>query len=73
MKRILSIALFAFLLCACGNKTLLDENRTFANDTWMRFTPEHFDVPVSNTETATISMSPSSSTLPSTTKLLFLS
>lgn len=50
MKRILSIALFAFLLCACGNKTLLDENRTFANDTWMRFTPEHFDVPVSNTE-----------------------
>ena len=45
------IALVAsVLLCSCGNKTLLDETRTFTNDTWMRFTPEHFDIQATNTD-----------------------
>ena len=38
------------LLCSCKNNTLLDETRTFANDTWLRFTPEHYSVEVANTE-----------------------
>ena len=39
------------LLCtACGHKTLLDETRTFNNDTWLRFEPERFSVDVNNTD-----------------------
>ena len=38
------------LLCSCANKTLLDETRTFQNDTWMRFQPEKFQVEAPNTE-----------------------
>ncbi|MBR3413841.1 MAG: hypothetical protein IKG81_14265 [Bacteroidales bacterium] len=31
-------------LCSCGKKVILDEDRTFANDTWLRFQPEQFSV-----------------------------
>ena len=34
-------AFFILALTSCGPKILLDETRTFQNDTWMRFTPEH--------------------------------
>lgn len=56
MKRIqISIRLaLGVLVClalgACGKSLLLDETRTFQNDTWMRFTPEHFDVECPSTD-----------------------
>ena len=54
MKHFHHITLWAIaatmMFCSCGNKTLLNETRTFADDTWMRFTPEHFDVQLGNTE-----------------------
>ena len=31
-------------LCSCGKKVILDEDRTFANDTWLRFQPEQYSV-----------------------------
>ena len=43
-------ALFILSLTSCGPKTLLDETRTFQNDTWMRFTPEHYDIEAPNSE-----------------------
>ena len=43
-------ALFILALSSCGPKTLLDETRTFQNDTWMRFTPEHYDIEAPNSE-----------------------
>ena len=50
-RRITFLSLVAtLLLCSCGNKTLLDETRTFANDTWLRFTPEHFDIQATSTD-----------------------
>lgn len=50
MKRIGLLLLFAvFMLTACNNKKiLLDEERTFANDVWNRFTPEVFEVNIDN-------------------------
>ena len=54
MKNTQHLTIIAFmataLLCSCGNKTLLDDTRTFANDTWMRFTPEHFDIHATSTD-----------------------
>lgn len=46
---LLSVAAIV-LFGSCDNKTLLDESRTFANGTWLRFTPEHYSVEVANTE-----------------------
>ena len=45
------VAIAALLLCVgCGRKSLLDESRTFANDTWLRFEPETYTVDVKNTD-----------------------
>ena len=50
-RKLFALAAVALLLCAgCGRKPLLDESRTFANDTWMRFEPEQFKVDVANTD-----------------------
>ena len=46
---ILSAAAILFLTSSC-NKTIFDETRTFANDTWMRFSPEKFEVNAPSTE-----------------------
>lgn len=51
MKRyILPILLSLLLFCSCGKKVILDQDRTFANATWMRFEPESFQVDAPNTE-----------------------
>lgn len=40
---------FSFLLLSCGGKaTLVDDTRTFANETWNRFSPEVFEIAVGN-------------------------
>ena len=49
-KHILPILLVSLLLGSCGKKVLLDETRTFDNDTWLRFQPEHFEVTPDNTD-----------------------
>lgn len=49
MKKILFAIFGVLLLCSC-NKPLLDDERTFANDVWNRFTPEVFEVNVDNIE-----------------------
>lgn len=50
-RKLFALASAILLLCAgCGQKPLHDESRTFANDTWMRFEPEHFMVNVTNTD-----------------------
>ncbi|MBR3528845.1 MAG: hypothetical protein IKN84_04210 [Bacteroidales bacterium] len=51
MKRLL-LPLFALvLLCtSCGNDTIFDESHSFDNDTWLRFEPEVFSVPVTNND-----------------------
>ena len=46
----LLLILGAMALCSCGKKTLIDETRTFENDTWLRFTPESYQVEAPNTE-----------------------
>ena len=48
MKKFLTLFLGVLLLCSCGKKSLLDEERSFANATWNRFTPEVFSVEVEN-------------------------
>lgn len=48
MKKLLTILLGTVLMCSCGKKTLLDEERSFANATWNRFTPEVYTVEVEN-------------------------
>lgn len=40
----------ALLLAACSGNTLLDEEHTFDRNVWNRFTPELFDLSVSNIE-----------------------
>ncbi len=50
MKRILTLlcaALMTVGFAAC-NKTLLDDTHHFANEKWMRFTPEKYSFEVSN-------------------------
>lgn len=43
---------FALLLlfAACGNETLIDEEREFAGDRWNRMTPEVFELNVKDSE-----------------------
>lgn len=42
---------FSFLLLSCGGKTtLVDDTRTFANETWNRFSPEVFEIDVANND-----------------------
>ena len=49
MRRTLFILLGIVLLCSCkGN--LVDDERTFDNNIWNKFTPEEFDVNVTNIE-----------------------
>ena len=50
MKKILFAIISTLLLCSCTNKSILDDERTFANDVWNRFTPEVFEVNVDNIE-----------------------
>lgn len=50
MKQILILLLATLVLCSCGKKTLFEETRTFANDTWMRFEPEKYDITATTTE-----------------------
>ena len=47
---ILSILLITLLFCACNKQVILDETRTFANDTWLRFQPELFELTPSSTD-----------------------
>ena len=47
---VLSILLATTLLCSCGNNVLLDDTRTFNNDTWLRFEPEQFEVTPKSTD-----------------------
>lgn len=48
-KIVLTIAC-VLLLSSCGNKSLIDEERTFKSNVWNRFTPEVFNVNVNNIE-----------------------
>ncbi|MBP3763295.1 MAG: hypothetical protein J6I49_05365 [Bacteroidales bacterium] len=40
----------AAALTACGNTKLVDEERTFASDIWNRFTPEVFELKVTDAD-----------------------
>ena len=49
MRNLYTILLGFFLLSACGGKkVLIDETREFDRAVWQRFTPEVFDIKVSN-------------------------
>lgn len=50
MKRVFSIIFGALLLTACGSKTVIDDERTFSGDIWNRFTPEVFEVDLTNVD-----------------------
>ncbi len=50
MKKILFAIISTLLLCSCTNKSILDDERTFDNGVWNRFTPEVFEVNVGNIE-----------------------
>ena len=45
-----SILLVSLTLFSCGKKVLLDDTRTFTNDTWMRFQPEQFELTPASTD-----------------------
>ena len=49
-KHVLPILLISLLLGSCGKRVLLDETRTFANDTWFRFQPEKYELTPTSTE-----------------------
>ena len=40
----------AMMAASCGNKTVIDDERTFNGDVWNRFTPEVFELDINNTE-----------------------
>ncbi len=50
MKKTLPILLVLTLFASCGKKALVDDERTFGGDRWNRFTPEVFNVDVTNTD-----------------------
>ena len=49
MKKLLFAIFGTLLLCSCGKSTF-DEQRTFDRNIWNRFTPEVFDVNITNPE-----------------------
>ena len=49
--KFLFAALFgSLILTSCGKSVLLDETRTFDNDTWLRFQPEMYELTPTSTE-----------------------
>ena len=48
--RTIAIAACLMLLAACGNKVLVDDERTFDNNVWNRFTPERFDLDIDDAD-----------------------
>ena len=38
------------LFAACGNKTVIDDERLFGKNVWNRFTPEVFDIGLNNVD-----------------------
>ena len=49
-KHLLPILFISLLLGSCGKKVLLDDTRTFVNDTWLRFQPEQFELTPGSTD-----------------------
>ena len=49
-KHLLPILLVTLMLCSCGKNVLLDDTRTFADNTWMRFQPEQFELTPRSTD-----------------------
>lgn len=45
-----ALLLTSLTIVSCGKKVILDETRTFSNNTWLRFQPEHFDVTPASTD-----------------------
>ena len=50
MRRLVIAVLGVLLFISCGKKNIIDEERTFKGGVWNHFSPELFDVNVSNTE-----------------------
>lgn len=50
MKRIPLILVALLMLASCGQKSVLDEQHTFANGVWNHFTPESYNVDITNTD-----------------------
>ena len=50
MRKILIAVLGVLLFCSCGKKNIIDEERTFGKGVWNHFSPEVFEVNVSNIE-----------------------
>ena len=50
MRKLIIAALGVLLFISCGKKNIIDEERTFTGGVWNHFSPEVFDVNVSNTE-----------------------
>ena len=49
-KHLLPILLVTLMLCSCGKNVLLDDTRTFADNTWKRFQPEQFELTPTSTD-----------------------
>lgn len=45
----ISFFIFALSLTACGNKVILDEERTFSS-TWNRFTPQQYEIAIPSSD-----------------------
>ena len=50
MKRNILLAAIALLLTACGSDTVYNSEHTFKGNIWNHFTPEVFDIDITNTE-----------------------
>jgi gliding motility-associated lipoprotein GldH len=44
------LTLSLLLLASCGKKVVLDETHNFKDETWMRFEPENFSLPIENND-----------------------